>query len=166
MPSPRPQPRLSRRGSSLINHPRSPCRASPLISPQDEVGPPLPPSLPSPTLWIFHLPFVQASHSWRPASLNISPALFIIRLELSSRPRRRRRCSFTHVHQLLSSTSHYYTPETSCHTVSPRARTRQHDAHSHVYALSSHTHTRDAIFRDRPVYYITRASPRERSAAF
>lgn len=39
---------------------------------------------PLPTRWIFHLPFVQASHSWRPASLNISPfALFIIGLEFA-----------------------------------------------------------------------------------
>lgn len=56
-------------------------------------------SLPPTQVRIFHLPFVQASHSWRPASLNISPfALFIIRLEYSAR----RRSSFTHVHQFTT----------------------------------------------------------------
>lgn len=40
--------------------------------------------------WILHLPFVQASHSWRPASLNISPLRVIYYRAKNSLARARR----------------------------------------------------------------------------
>lgn len=59
------------------SHPLYPSRAGPYVF--------LTAHAPSLNVYFFRLPFVQASHSWRPASLNISPlALFIVGLELGS----------------------------------------------------------------------------------
>jgi len=79
----------------FINHqrrspPLAPARRLPSRSREGGRGHPcpplvLPPPRPRGARWIFHLPF--HSHSWRPASLNISPfALFIVGLKLASPP--------------------------------------------------------------------------------
>lgn len=133
----------------------------PLYPRQDEVDPLS--SLPPPTLWIFHLPFVQASHSWRPASLNISPVLFIIGLELALFSS----SSFlVRVHPRSPAATrarHYYTADSGdlvSHSVFRLARAHApalqrasyHDAltymHSHTYA-----HARRDVPRPPGIYH-------------
>jgi len=114
--------------------------------------------------WIFHLPFVPASHSWRPASLNISPfALFIVGLKLGSRARARARARV-----LVPSASlllHARSPPTialySCASspqrpswLSPRRLARVHTRrHARV---CTHTHTRNT----RNTYHASPSSSR------
>jgi len=137
----------------FINHQAVPAprlRGLPHVLPAGRKRSPLsvlPPPRPRGARWIFHLPFVPASHSWRPASLNISPfALFIVGLKLGSRARAReslslrRRSSFTHVHRatiaLVAATIGLALSSSSRARAHAPACTHTH-THTHTHAYTS-----------------------------
>jgi len=129
-----------------INHRRSPAFswATLYIPAGDEVSPLSRLSYRPHARWISHLPFVQASHSWRPASLNIS-SLRVIYYRVRTRLaccccRRRRRCSssFIHVHQFTTRARHDDdgAPRVTVSRACTRVTTRTLSTHMH-----SHTYT-------------------------